>query len=78
MSRTLYRGLGANVDRAFVDDAHHTEFGGYELARCVVEGIRSDVPSLARHLARDAGTFDPARPDAPLSFGPTATAQLSP
>lgn len=80
MSLKLYAALGPEGSKtAFVfypantfgdnkelkDNTHHNCYGGYELARCVVEGIRSQVPDLAKHLAPDAGTFDPAKPDAP-------------
>lgn len=50
---------------ALKDDTHHSVFGAYELARCVVEGIRANVPDLAAHLREDAGRFDPSKPDAP-------------
>ena len=38
------------------------------MARCIVEGIRANVPGLAKFLADDAGQFDPAQPDAPDLF----------
>jgi lysophospholipase L1-like esterase len=50
-------------DKPLKDDTHHNAYGGYELARCVVEGIKATVPELAAHLAKDAGTFDPAKPE---------------
>lgn len=81
MSLKLYAALGAEKStRAFVhypantfpgqqtplkDDTHHNAYGGYELARCVVEGIKTKVPDLARHLVKDAGPFDPMNPDPP-------------
>lgn len=81
MSLKLYAALGPeNSKKAFVfypantfpgqdnelkDNTHHNTYGGYELARCIVEGIKANVPELAKQLARDAGSFDPARPDAP-------------
>ena len=81
MSTQLYAALGpekstqafvfypANTfpgqDQELKDNTHHNAYGGYELARCVVEGIKANVPELAKHLVKDAGTFDPARPDAP-------------
>src|SRR6185295_19275208 len=33
-------------DRELKDNTHHNAYGGYELARCVVEGIRAQVPAL--------------------------------
>jgi lysophospholipase L1-like esterase len=47
------------------DDTHHNAYGAYELARCVVEGIKANVPGLAAHLVKDAGVFDPSLPDPP-------------
>jgi lysophospholipase L1-like esterase len=52
-------------DKPLKDDTHHNDYGAYELARCVVEGIKANVPALAAHLAADAGTFDPSNPDPP-------------
>lgn len=67
-SKVFYRALGPNLDQAFQDGTHHNNYGSYELARCVVEGIRTNVPVLARYLADDVGKFDPARPDSPDEF----------
>lgn len=55
-------------DAPLKDDTHHNAYGGYELARCVVEGIKVNVPELAKHFAKDVGTFDPANPDPPDKF----------
>jgi lysophospholipase L1-like esterase len=71
-SKVLYRALGTNLDRAFQDGTHHNNYGSYELARCVVEGIRQSVPGLAKYLADDARRFEPAHPD------PVAQFQLPP
>ncbi len=47
------------------DDTHFSAYGAYEMARCVVEGIRQGVPELAAFLAPDAKAFDPTHPDDP-------------
>ena len=49
-----------------LDNTHHNAYGAYELARCVVEGIKINVPELAAHLAKDIGTFDPAKQSSQL------------
>jgi lysophospholipase L1-like esterase len=83
MSLKLYAALGPEAStKAFVhypanafpgqptplkDDTHHSAYGGYELARCVVEGIRANVPELAARLSEDVVPFDPAKPDPPAS-----------
>jgi lysophospholipase L1-like esterase len=56
------------TDQELKDNTHHNNYGGYELARCVVEGIKLKVPALAKHLATDVGDFNPAKPDSPAKF----------
>jgi lysophospholipase L1-like esterase len=89
MSLKLYGALGPeNSTKAFVhypantfpgqhtplkDDTHHNAYGGYALARCVVEGIKASVPELAAYLTGDAGSFDPAKPDAPETIDISAS-----
>jgi lysophospholipase L1-like esterase len=81
MSKVLYEALGPEKSRsAFVqypagtfpgqdrdlkDDTHFNAYGAYELARCVVEGIKSNKLGIAKFLVDDAlAMFDPAHPDA--------------
>ena len=63
MSVVFYRALGTNVGRAFQDPTHHNSYGSYELAQCVVEGIRRTKLPLAKFIADDFKDFDPAHPD---------------
>jgi lysophospholipase L1-like esterase len=60
--------------KAVNDDTHFCAYGAYELARCMVEGIRAEVPALAARLAPDAGRFDPDHPDDPAAFAIPASA----
>jgi lysophospholipase L1-like esterase len=62
MSRTFYRALGANLDKAFQDGTHHNNYGSYELAKCVVAGIQHAKLPLAKSIVPDF-YFDPAKPD---------------
>lgn len=63
MSKTLYEALGQDRAAAvFVDGAHHTDYGSYQLARCVVRGIRSNELDIASFLRPEIGTYDPANP----------------
>jgi lysophospholipase L1-like esterase len=48
---------------AISDDTHFNSYGAYELARCVVRGVREAKLPLARFLRPDVPEFDPARPD---------------
>lgn len=83
MTRTLYEAMGVEPSkRAFVhypagsypgqtqdfaDNTHFNPYGAYEIARCIVEGLKTQVPDLARHL-KPSPAFDPARPDNPDNF----------
>jgi len=64
----LYRALGKNLDLAFQDGTHHNNYGSYELAKCVVEGIKENHLSLGNFLRHDVSSFDPSRPDDIRSF----------
>lgn len=84
MSLAFYTALGPELSkRAFVhypegtfpgqkgqlkDDTHHNAYGAYELAKCVVEGIKAGVPGLSERLADGLSPFDPTRPDPPDGF----------
>jgi lysophospholipase L1-like esterase len=69
MSAVFYEALGKQRSSlAFMDATHHRNYGGYELAKCIVEGIKSSVPELAKHLKPGLQSFDPAKPDNPDTF----------
>ena len=71
MSTRLYEALGPEKSGVLFkggDATHHSDFGAYELARCVVEGIKAARLPVAKYLARDVPPFDPGRPDPPESF----------
>ncbi len=65
MSKPFYEALGpANAHLAFAgsDKTHHSDYGSYELARCIVQGIKDSGLPLARYLV-DLPKFDPSHPD---------------
>ena len=65
MSKAMYEAWGsANIGKAFVDGTHHNNYGSYEFAKCVVEGIRQNKLDLAKYIADDVPRFDPSHPDA--------------
>jgi lysophospholipase L1-like esterase len=68
MSRIFYQALGVDLDKAFQDGTHHNNYGSYELAKCVVEGIRRDKLPLAKFIVDNFKDFDPAHPDSVASF----------
>jgi lysophospholipase L1-like esterase len=72
MSASLYEALGEKGSNQLFehetpegkhDGTHHSPMGAYELARCVVQGIREGAPELAKHVKDDVKTFDPSKPD---------------
>jgi lysophospholipase L1-like esterase len=77
MSRIFYKALGPGLDRAFQDGTHHNNYGSYELAKCVVAGIRQDKLSLAKSIVDDFGDFDPAKPEAVAAFEMPASPVVS-
>jgi lysophospholipase L1-like esterase len=65
MSKSFYEALGrvdAHLALAGRDTMHHDNYGSYELAKCVVQGLRDAKSSLAKYLI-DMPRFDPAHPD---------------
>ncbi|MDQ6608582.1 MAG: GDSL-type esterase/lipase family protein [Bacteroidota bacterium] len=80
MSKTLYEAWGPEKSiKAFVhfpantfpnqtkelnDNTHFTAYGAYELAKCIVNGIKQNVPVLAKFLKPNLPAFNPAHPDA--------------
>ena len=68
MSKVLYGALGKDLDRAFQDGTHHTDYGSYQLARCVVQGIHHLGLEMASFIAEDVPPYDPEHPDPVGSF----------
>ena len=71
MSKPLYEAWGDETSkRAFApnDNTHHNNYGSYELAKCIVEGIRSNRLGIVKYLMNDVPRFDPSRPDPFESF----------
>ena len=84
MSKQFYEALGPEQSvKAFVhypagtypdqaaelkDDTHFNNYGAYELARLVVEGIRGADSRLAGMLLPGLPVFDPAHPDPVSDF----------
>jgi len=72
MSIKFYEALGPEKSPlAFSggrDATHHSNYGAYELAKCIVEGIKDNRLDLAKFIVDDYKTFDPAHPDPPEAF----------
>lgn len=85
MSQTLYEAWGDSLSvKAFVhypagtfpkqpkaleDNTHFSAYGGYEIAKCVVEGIRQNrLTDILQLLRPDYAPFNPQHPDSPELF----------
>lgn len=79
MSQTLYEAWGPDKsqlafviypansfpgqDKELKDNTHFNPYGAYEIARCIVEGIKKNKLALTYYLKKDVTAFDPAKPD---------------
>ena len=84
MTRVLFEALGEEGSkRAFVhypagtypgqakalaDNTHFNPYGAYQIARCVVEGMKQARLPFVDHLREDVQPFRPSVPDSPDAF----------
>jgi lysophospholipase L1-like esterase len=71
MSKPLYEAWGVEPSKlAFApnDNTHHNNYGSYELAKCIVEGIKSNKLGIVKFLMSDVPRFEPSRPDSFENF----------
>ena len=46
-----------------MDNTHHDNYGAYELAKCIVQGMTDAKLDIAKYVVDDFKAFDPAHPD---------------
>lgn len=66
MSKEFYEALGKEKSGAAFkegDATHHNNYGSYELAKMMVEGIKAAKLDIARYLIKGLPKFDPRKPD---------------
>ena len=68
MSKMLYAALGEDLGKAFADGSHHSNYGSYQLAKCIVSEIRQTDLKLAASVLDELPRFDPSAPDAVATF----------
>ncbi|MBO5719012.1 MAG: rhamnogalacturonan acetylesterase, partial [Bacteroidales bacterium] len=84
MTRTLYEAFGEEASKCLfvhypagtwpgqtkdlADNTHFNPFGAYQVAKCVVEGLRQANVDLVQYLRDDVTTYHPAHPDDPIQF----------
>lgn len=55
-------------EKALADDSHFNDYGAYQLAKCIVEGIKSNKLGLADYLVDGLPDYDPGQPEAPENW----------
>ncbi|WP_315817780.1 rhamnogalacturonan acetylesterase [Paraflavitalea speifideaquila] len=50
-------------DKELKDNTHFNPYGAYEIARCILQGIRDNQLPLARYSKKEITSFNPAHPD---------------
>ncbi|GGH75915.1 lysophospholipase L1-like esterase [Filimonas zeae] len=50
-------------DKVLEDNTHFNAYGAYELAKCIVEGIKQNKLGISKYLLNDTPAFNPAKPD---------------
>ncbi len=79
MTRTLFETLGEEGSKrafvhypagsypgqtqAFADNTHFNPYGAYEIAKCIIEGMKELKLPIVEHLRSDYKTYNPAQPD---------------
>ena len=65
-------------EKEIKDDTHFNPYGAYELAKCIIMGVRAEVPALAQYVVPDFKSFDPAHPDPVVAWQwPASPARVS-
>jgi lysophospholipase L1-like esterase len=71
-SALFYEALGDQQSHlAFAtmqEGTHHNNYGSYEIAKCIVMGIKQADLSLAKYIVDDFGDFNPSHPDPVQDF----------
>jgi lysophospholipase L1-like esterase len=72
MTASFYEAMGDQAShRAFAsmtEGTHHNDYGSYEVAKCVLMGLKQNNLDLARDIVDDFTGFDPSHPDPIDSF----------
>jgi lysophospholipase L1-like esterase len=52
-----------NQTKALADNTHFNPYGAYEIAQCVILGIKQQKLGIAKYLVDDLPVFNPSKPD---------------
>jgi lysophospholipase L1-like esterase len=72
MSAAFYEAIGRDkIQPAFAnanEGTHHSDWGSYVIAKCIVQGIIDAKLPLSKHVVEEWKPFDPSHPDPLESF----------
>lgn len=80
MSKEFYEALGkegSGVAFKEGDGTHHNNYGAYQLAKMVVESIRTQKLSLSKFLIKNLPKYDGKKPDSFESFSLATSPQIT-
>jgi lysophospholipase L1-like esterase len=81
MGAAFYESMGPDGShRAFAnlrENTHHNDYGSYEIAQCVLQGIRQNKLELAADIVTDFKGFDPSHPDPIENFKVPASSDVT-
>jgi lysophospholipase L1-like esterase len=79
MTKTLYETLGPDISKnlfviypantfpdqkeALNDNTHFNSYGAYQLAKCIIEGIRDNNLGIKKYLIKGLPAYNPGKPD---------------
>lgn len=55
-------------DKTLADNTHFSPYGAYEIAQCMILGIKEQQLGIAKYLVDDLPKFDPSKPDNPANW----------
>lgn len=61
-------GTWPGQSKDFADNTHFNPYGAYQIAKCVIEGLKKLEHPLINYLREDYPGYDPAKPDAFETF----------
>ena len=61
-------GTWPGQEKDFADNTHFNPYGAYQIAKCVIEGLKKINHPLIQYLQEDYSSYNPATPDPFDSF----------
>ena len=56
------------MTKAVADNTHFNPYGAYEIAKCIIEGIKENKLGITKYLVDGLPSFDPSKPDDVTKF----------